>query len=167
MPRRSRSLTPADVAKIVALTAESADRRPVYKAVEEIAAETCGFVFLTTLKYDEAAGVVARVHSSNEEAYPVGGTKPLSKITHSHSAMAQGEIFLAKDRAAIKEAFFDHELIFSLGATALLNAPIRFGGRRLGTLNFSGEENRYGPEEIANAKILAGLLIPCLLAETA
>lgn len=39
-------------------------------------------------------------------------------------------------------------------------------GRRLGTLNFCGEEGTYGPIEIRNAKILAGMLVPCLLRET-
>jgi len=167
MPTQTRSLTANDVGAIVALTAAEAERQTIYRAVETLAAETCGFVFLTTLKYDEAAQAVVRLHSSNPAAYPVGGSKPLSKITASHTAMDSGEVFLAGTRAAVQEAFFDHELIFSLGSTAIMNAPIRFGGRRLGTLNFCGEEHMYGPAEIRTAKILAGLLIPCLLRETA
>jgi GAF domain-containing protein len=138
----------------------------VYKAVEKLAAESVGFVFLTTLRYNEAEACVERLHSSNETAYPIGGRKPLSKITASHSAMHAGDVFLAPDRAAVKAAFFDHDLIFSLGATAILNAPIRVGGRRLGTLNFCGVEGAYGAREVAIAKILAGLLTPCLLLET-
>ena len=165
MPAKTRDVTLDDVAAIVAMTAAERDRMQVYRAVERIAAETVGFVFLTTLKYNEAEACVERLHSSNEKAYPVGGRKPLSKITASHKAMDDGEVFLAATRAAVKEAFFDHELIFALGSTAILNAPIRFGTRRLGTLNFCGEEGKYGPGEVRNAKILAGLLIPCLLAE--
>ncbi|MGL4325174.1 MAG: hypothetical protein ACRCTD_14135 [Beijerinckiaceae bacterium] len=167
MPQKIRDITVSDVAAVIALTKAEPDRAKIYKAIESVAAETCGFVFLTTLKYNEAEQVVERLHSSNETAYPLGGKKPLSKITASHSAMESGDVFLAADRAAVKQAFFDHELIFSLGSTAILNAPIRCAGRRLGTLNFCGEEGRYGPDEIANAKILAGLLIPCLLQEMA
>ena len=167
MPKRSRPLTVDDVAAIVALTGGATDRPSIYKAVEAIAAETCGFVFLTTLRSDETAGVVRRLHSSNEDAYPLAGTKPLSKITKSSQTLAAGEVFLAGTREAVKEAFFDHELIFSLGSSAIMNAPIRHAGRRLGTLNFCGEEGQYGPDEIATAKVLAGLLIPCLLAEEA
>jgi hypothetical protein len=167
MPKRSRPLTLDDVGSILALTSAEADRQVIYKAVEAIAAETCGFVFLTTLKYDEAEQVVERLHSSNVEAYPVGGRKPLSKIAASHGAMASGDVFLAGTRAAVKEAFFDHELIFALGSTAILNAPIRQAGRRLGTLNLCGEEGMYGPAEIRTAQILAGLLIPTLLLEVA
>ena len=64
----------------------------------------------------------------------------------------------------MRKAFFDHELIFSLGITAILNVPIRHGGRRLGTINLCGEEGMYGQAEIARGKILAGLLVPALLA---
>jgi hypothetical protein len=166
MPQRSRDITLDDIATVTALTGAEADRARVYKMVERIAAETVGFVFLTTLRYNEAEACVERLHSSNAQAYPVGGKKPLSKVTASHQALGAGEVFLAPTRAAVKEAFFDHDLIFSLGSTAILNAPIRMGGRRLGTLNFCGEEGRYGDMEVRNARVLAGLLIPCLIKET-
>ena len=167
MPKKIRPLTVDDVGSIVALTGAQTDRQVIYKAAEAITAETCGFVFLTTLKYNEAEQIVERLHSSNVDTYPLGGRKPLSKITASHQAMASGEVFLAGTRAAVKEAFFDHELIFSLGSTAIMNAPIRHAGRRLGTLNLCGEEGMYGPAEIRTAQILAGLLIPTLLLEVA
>ncbi|MBI3506566.1 MAG: hypothetical protein HY059_17140 [Proteobacteria bacterium] len=165
MPKKSRALTIEDIAEIVALTAAQADRQLVYKAVEKAAAETCGWVLLTTLRYDEGQQAVVRVHSSNEQAYPIGGKKPLSKIKKSHEQMNSGEVFIAPARAEVKETFFDHELIFSLGITAILNSPIHVAGRRLGTLNFCGEEGMYGAVEIRNAKILAGLLVPCLMQE--
>ena len=165
MPKKIRPLTVDDVGSIVALTAAGADRQVIYKAVEAITAETCGFVFLTTLKYNEAEQAVERLHSSKVEAYPLGGRKPFSKITASHGAMASGKVFLAGTREAVKEAFFDHELIFALGSTAILNAPIRHAGRRLGTLNLCGEEGMYGPPEVRTAQILAGLLVPSLLLE--
>jgi hypothetical protein len=165
MPTKSRALTNADIASLIALSNEQPDRQVIYKAVEKIAAGTCGWVLLTTLKYVEAEQVVERLHSSDEKAYPIGGKKPLNKITTSHGAMDQGEVFLAATKADVKHAFFDHELIFSLGISAILNAPIRYAGRRLGTLNFCGLEGTYGPAEIQNAKILAGLLVPSLLHE--
>ena len=64
----------------------------------------------------------------------------------------------------MRHTFPDHDLIFSLGAGAVLNAPIRHEGRRLGTMNCCGVANGYGAQEVENAKILAGLLIPLLLA---
>ena len=165
MPTRIRQLNTADVARIIGMTNEQTSRQAIYRAVETIASEACGWVLLTTLKYNEAEQVVERLHSSDEKAYPVGGRKPLAKITASHGAMEQGDVFLAADKEQVKAAFFDHALIFSLGISAILNAPIRHAGRRLGTLNFCGVADTYGPDEIQSAKILAGLLVPCLMEE--
>ena len=63
----------------------------------------------------------------------------------------------------VKWAFFDHELIFSLGITAIMNVPVRHAGRRLGTLNFCGEEGMYGEREMQTGRVLSGLLVPALL----
>ena len=163
MATGKRELTLADVAAVVACSAESRQPRQVYREVERISAETMSWRLFTVLRYVEAAQAVERLYSSDEKAYPVGGRKPLDKITASHGAMEKGEVFLAGTKEEVRKAVFDHELIFSLGITAILNVPIRHAGRRLGTVNLCGEEGMYGPAEIACGKILAGLLVPPLL----
>jgi hypothetical protein len=164
MAASKRELVMQDVAAVVTLAARANDPNVIYRAIERIAAEAVGWRLFTILRYVEAARAVERVYSSDEKAYPVGGRKPLSKITASHSAMEKGEVFLAATKEAVRRAFFDHELIFSLGVTAILNVPIRYADRRLGTINLCGEEGMYGPAEVARGEILAGLLIPPLLA---
>jgi hypothetical protein len=157
-----RDLTLDDVRAVMALQGEKPERE-TFKAVERLALETCGWRLLTILKYVEKDAVVERLSSSDEKAYPLGGRKPLDKITASHGAMEHGGIFLAGTKADVKEAFFDHELIFSLGITAIMNVPIRHAGRRLGTLNFCGEEGDYHEREMQIGRVLAGLLAPALL----
>ena len=157
-----RDLSLGDISAVVALQAEKPERE-TYKAVERLAKEACGWRLLTILKYVEKDGVVERLSSSDEKAYPVGGRKPLDKITASHDAMEGGGVFLAGTKDDVRKAFFDHELIFSLGITAIMNVPIRHAGRRLGTLNFCGEEGNYGEREMQIGRILAGLLAPALL----
>ena len=163
MAAAKRELIMQDVGMIMTRSAEGADPKEVYRAVERIAADTIGWRLFTVLRYVEAAQAVERVYSSDEKAYPVGGRKPLDKITASHGAMERGEVFLAATKEDVRKAFFDHELIFSLGVTAILNVPIRHASRRLGTINLCGEEGMYGPAEIARGKILAGLLVATLL----
>ena len=158
-----RELTVEDVAHLLALTADSADAQPVYRAAQRIAAETIGWRLFTILRYVERDQAVERLHSSDAVSYPVGGRKPLGKIAASHGAMDKGEVFLAATKEDVREAFFDHELIFSLGISAILSVPIRHAGRRLGTVNLCGEEGMYGPPEIVRGKVLAGLLAPVLL----
>lgn len=161
--KTKRGLEMADVAALTQRTADGADVRDIYREVERIAAETVGWRLFTVLRYLEAEGAVERLYSSDEKAYPVGGRKPLDKITVSHGAMEKGEVFLAATREEVRAAFFDHELIFSLGISAILNVPIRYASRRLGSLNLCGEEGMYGPAEIASAKMLAGLMVPALI----
>ena len=161
--KTKRGLEMADVAALTQRTADGADARELYREVERIAAETVGWRLFTILRYLEAEHAVERLYSSDEKAYPVGGRKPLDKITVSHGAMEKGEVFLAATREEVRAAFFDHELIFSLGISAILNVPIRYRARRLGTLNLCGEEGMYGPAEIASAKMLAGLMVPALI----
>jgi hypothetical protein len=163
MLKTKRGLEMADVATLTQRTADGADVREIYREVERIAAETVGWRLFTILRYLEAERAVERLYSSDEKAYPVGGRKPLDKITVSHGAMEKGEVFLAATREEVRAAFFDHELIFSLGVSAILNVPIRYASRRLGTLNLCGEEGMYGPAEIASAKMLAGLMVPALI----
>ena len=98
MPATKRELTMADVAEVIALTTERPDARDAYRAIERIAAETVGWRLFTILRYVEAAEAVERLYSSDEKAYPVGGRKPLDKITASHGAMDKGEVFLAADQ---------------------------------------------------------------------
>jgi GAF domain-containing protein len=157
-----RDLSIEDVAHLIALAGTSADPGPLYWAVQRIAAETIGWRLFTILRHVEADQAVERLHSSDVEAYPVGGRKPLAKIGASHAALQKGEAVLAATKEDVQRAFFDHELIFSLGITAILNVPIRHAGRHLGTLNLCGEEGMYGAADIARAKVLAGLLVPVL-----
>jgi len=157
-----RDLSIEDVAHLIALAGTSADPGPLYRTVQRIAAETIGWRLFTILRHVEADQAVERLHSSDVEAYPVGGRKPLAKIGASHAALEKGEAVLAATKEDVQRAFFDHELIFSLGITAILNVPIRHAGRHLGTLNLCGEEGMYGAADIARAKVLAGLLVPAL-----
>jgi GAF domain-containing protein len=157
-----RDLTFDDVRAVMALAAEKPDRE-TYKAVERLAKETCGWRLLTILKYVEKDAVVSRLSSSDEKSYPIGGTKPLEKLTENHAILERGDVALAANRADVKRMFFDHELIFSLGITAIMNVPVRHAGRRLGTLNFCGEEGMYGEREKQIGRVLAGLLAPAIL----
>ena len=159
-----RELSIEDVGHLLSLAAESLDPRSVYRATQRLAAETIGWRLFTILRHLEADQAVERLHSSDAAAYPVGGRKPLAKLTASHATLKNGEAFLAATQAEVRRDFFDHELIFSLGVSAILNVPIRHAGRHLGTVNLCGEEGMYGAAEIARGKVLAGLLAPVLLA---
>lgn len=161
-PRPALRLT--DIVAVMKIAADASDPLVLYRATDELAQRTIGHKLFTVLKFVEATQEVERLYSSDLKAYPIGGRKQLATINKDHGAVARGEVFLAKDADAVRATFPDHALIFSLGIGAILNAPIRHGGLRLGTLNLSHEANWFGPSEIENAMIIASLLVPTLQA---
>jgi hypothetical protein len=64
----------------------------------------------------------------------------------------------------VQQAFADYELIFSLGIGAIMNVPIRFRGRSLGTMNICSEAGWFSETDRAPGRLLASLLVPPLLA---
>lgn len=162
--RTGEALRLADVAAVMKVSADAPDPLALYQATDELAQRVIGHKLFTVLKFIEATQEVERLYSSDLKAYPIGGRKQLATINKDHGAVARGEVFLAKDADAVRATFPDHALIFSLGIGSILNAPIRHGGRRLGTLNLSHEANWFGPAEIESAAIIADLLVPTLLA---
>ncbi len=162
-----RRLTASDIASLLALQAECADAATVFAAAANLAAACCGELrLITVLRYREAEALVERVYSS-EPAYSIGGTKPLAQFPLNHAAMSQGQIFHAATAAEVKAAFADHERLFAMGITAILNSPIRHAGRRLGTLNLCGRDGQFGRSEIDAARTIAASLAPSLLAPAA
>jgi GAF domain-containing protein len=107
---------------------------------------------------------VERVYSSNPTAYPVTGRKPKGGTEWGAKVLDRGETFLAATADEVRRVFADYELIFSLGIGAILNVPIRFRGQSLGTLNLCNEANWFRDEDFATGRVLAGLLVPPLLA---
>lgn len=162
MPASPSDLDLEALARIATATAAGTPDQ-LMGVVADVAQAACGFVMLTVLAYDEAAGEVVRRYSS-DPAYPVGGRKRLGLYPENHAAMARDGYFLAANRADVERAYADHQRLAALGIGAILNAPIRHAGRRLGSLNLSGREKQYGAREVAYACTLAGLLVPCLLA---
>ena len=140
------------------------DPSAVFAAAARLAAECCGgYRLLTVLRYHEAAAEVERIYSS-DPAYPLGGRKRLNDFPSNHAAMAQGEVFLAATKAEVAASYADHERLFQMGITSILNAPIRHAGRRLATLNLCGRELQFDPGHIAAARTIAAVLAPSLLA---
>jgi GAF domain-containing protein len=164
MATRRRPLTVGDFAAVATVTAKEPDPEAVFRAVESLARKAIGHRLFTVMRLYAEAEEVERIFSSRPDAYPVGGRKPKGGTPWGRQVLDRGEIFLAATPEAVQRAFADYELIFSLGIGAILNAPIRFRGRSLGTLNLCHEAGWFGDADAAPARLLAGLLVPSLLA---
>ncbi|MBP2563435.1 GAF domain-containing protein [Neorhizobium galegae] len=133
----------------------------LYKALEKYLASTIGFGLFTLLYRD--GDEVARVYSTNETAYPVFGRKHMGPTPWGEKVIDRQEAFLGPDPEAIIWAFYDHELIFSLGLGAVINIPVVYNGETIGTMNLLDKSGGYTEQHLQEAQALAPLLIPAYL----
>ncbi|MEJ0078758.1 MAG: GAF domain-containing protein [Alphaproteobacteria bacterium] len=145
------------------IAASSAEARVVYAIVDELAQRTIGHRLFTVMRYLPETVEVERLYSSNASAYPLGGRKPKQGTPWGDAVLDRGEVFIAADADGVRAAFSDHALLSDLGISAIMNIPIRFRGRVLGTMNLSHEAEHFTSEMIAPGRILAALLVPLLL----
>ena len=66
----------------------------------------------------------------------------------------------------LRHVFSDHELIASLGCESVLNMPVRWRGRTLGSLNLLHEAGWYGEDDVAACLPFAQLALPALLTQS-
>ena len=69
-------------------------------------------------------------------------------------------------RTTIRWAFYDWELILSLGCESCLNMPVRWRGQTLGTLNLLHAAGHYTEADLPGVALLAHLALPALMTIT-
>ena len=164
MTRATHPLTIEDIAAVQAVTAEAADPRQILIAVEALAKKTLGYKGSTMFRYVPGTGEVERIHSSNLQAYPIGGRKQVTAYPVNQAVLARGEIYVADGADDVRGTYKDFEKIFALGVTSIMNVPVRQGGRNLGAMNVFGEAGQFDAAAKAKARVIAALMVPALLA---
>ena len=157
------ALTLADIAAVTEATANAREPDAVFRAVEALARKAIGFRLFTVMRLHAETQEVERLYSSLPDAYPVSGRKPKQGTPWGEQVLDRGEIFIANSPEAVERAFADYQLIFSLGIGAIMNVPIRWSGRSLGTMNICGEAGWFTDADREPGKLIASLLVPALL----
>src|SRR6266853_2023945 len=107
------------------------------------------------------ATVAAAVRTSGEpEAYPVGGRKPVPPTPWARRLFEERQPYIGYTADDIREVFFDHALIASLGCASVLNLPVVHDGRTLGVLNLLHEARWYGEDDVPLGQVFAALAVP-------
>jgi transcriptional regulator with GAF, ATPase, and Fis domain len=158
-----RALTLADLEAAAEIAASAAAPDAVFRAVEDLVRQVIGFRLFTVMRLHAATQEVERLYSSLPEAYPVSGRKPKHGTPWGARVLDRGEIFVANSPDEVRAAFADHELIFSLGIGAIMNVPVRFRGRSLGTMNICSEAGWFTEADHTPGRLIASLLVPALL----
>jgi GAF domain-containing protein len=165
MSDRTRVLTIDDLSKLTALLASAHEPQELYVAVDALVQEVIGHRLFTIMRVHEATKEVERVHSSNTAAYPVGGRKQKRGTPWGRVVLDKGEVFVARTPDEVRAAFDDHVLILGLGVGSIMNVPIGYRGRRLGTMNIAHEAGWFRDQDAAVGQLMAPLLVPALLVD--
>ena len=106
---------------------------------------------------------VERLHSTNPEAYAVGGRKPVLENAYRKQMFGEGRPFLGRKPSDFAPYFPDHEFIVSLGLGSVINLPLSFDGTPLGSVNILDREEAYDESHVDIALAIARMVIPALL----
>lgn len=143
----------------------AADDQPQasFVALDHALAEAIGHKLFTILVVNLDADENQRCYSSQPVAYPVGGAKKIVRDSESaRTVIFGGRCKINRNYAELSAAFYDHELIRSLGCESSINVPVRWNGRTLGMLNLLHESEWYGEADIPTLSLFAALAVPSI-----
>jgi hypothetical protein len=133
-----------------------------FAALDAALGAVLGHKLFTILKVHAERRESERLYTSQPAAYPVGGRKPLNPTAWSRQVLDERRAYIGRTAEDIRAHFFDHELIASLGCASILNVPVVWDGRVLGTLNLLHEAHWYTEADVPIGLTFAGLAVPAL-----
>jgi transcriptional regulator with GAF, ATPase, and Fis domain len=163
---RDTDLVP-HVTRVTEALAEPGQPRALFAALDRALGATLGHRLFTVLRYHPDAQESERLYTSQGAAYPVGGRKAVRPTPSTARVFGERRPYIGRTAADIRACFPDAELIFSLGCESVLNLPVVFDGRVLGTVNLLHEAQWYDDADLPAGLIFAGVAIPGFLRASA
>jgi len=137
--------------------------QPIFDAVVRFCAAHFGFKLLTILRHLPDTGEIERVYSSNLEAYPIGGRKPMGGTPWGDVVLKGGKAWLGNGAADMRWAYPDAEKSLAMGRESSFCAPVRFAGETLGVLNLSAARDSYDFADAPYLQTVSAFLMQALL----
>lgn len=140
------SLDPSNLDLLVDASRRGDQPGRIFDAVQAVAAKAIGYKLFTIMLFDAERFEVERLYTNMPSVYPVGGRKKKAATAWGAHTLASMKVFRATNSEGIRQMFDDHETLAGLGIGSILNIPIAYDGRCVGTMNLSHEEGWYRPE---------------------
>jgi hypothetical protein len=157
-----RKLQAEDLGALAAALRSPKQPLTICHALERLSGETIGHRLFTVMHFDSDRSEVQRIHTSLPAVYPVGGRKQKKATAWADHVLTDMKVFRGSEPADIVSAFDDHQTILGLGLGSVLNIPVVFNGRCVGTMNLLHQAGWYGPEDEPIGLLLGTFLIPVL-----
>jgi hypothetical protein len=132
---------------------------PLFQAIDRALEQTVGHKLFTLLYIAPDGKRVKRLYTNKPKEYPVGGFKPVTESDWHKHVIGGRRAWIGYDYEDVKWAFFDHELIRSLGCESAINVPVVYAGRVLGTMNLLDAAGHYKEADTAAIEPYTALLI--------
>jgi len=150
-------------AVVHASAASPFDPAALCQAVDAFAQPVLRQSLCTVNRLDPVQLRLTRIYSSNPAAYPPGGSKDKRGTPWGQQVLMERRPFVGEGPQAIRAAFDDHEAIARLQLRSVVNVPVVFEQRCLGTLNLLMQSDTVDPGQLEFAQLLALLLLPALM----
>ena len=157
-----RGLRLADLAALAKALQIAERPGDIYQAVEQLCGEVIGHRLFTIMRVVDGSDV-ERVHTSMPAIYSVGGRKRKAQTQWADHVLREMKPFRASCPEEIRATFDDHQTILDLGIGSILNIPIVFQRRCVGTMNLCHNAGWYRQEDESAGVLLAVFLVPALL----
>lgn len=152
----------ASLAALAAVSRSPQASSALFAAASDCAQQVIGHRLCTVMRFHPDEFALERLFTSAGAEYPVGGRKSKRGLPWSELVLVRGEQYVGRDAAALRWAFEEHEKLAGMGLGAVINTPVLYGGRCLGTFNILDAESRFSDEDTAAAAIIAQFLVPAL-----
>jgi hypothetical protein len=149
---------------VSAALTQAGQPEPLFRALDRALGAVLGHKLFTLLAYHPDAAESERCYTNQPVAYPVGGRKPVTPSPWMERLFRDHIPYIGRTADDIRAVFFDHELILSLGCASVLNVPVVWNGRTLGTINLLHEAGWYDESDVPIGQVFAALALPGFLA---
>jgi GAF domain-containing protein len=126
----------------------------LFRAIEEVATRRLDAGLVTMMRHDAVESTVWRLHSSNPQAYPVGGKKAKRDTAWGRKVLTEHRVLVSAGDAGLRESFDDHATIIGLGLHSCVNVPLVSEGKCIGTMNISRAQAEWSDDEVALVRAL-------------
>lgn len=157
-PVAIRPLVLADLAMLSNVSREAGQSARLFDAVYRLASEVIGCRLFTIMSFDATRFEVERLFSNRHDLYPPSGRKKKAGSAWGDQVLTRSTPFLGTDRDAIRMNFDDHQTLFDMGLGSILNIPVAYDGRCVGTMNLTHEEGWYDTEKMDRGLTIAAYL---------
>ena len=148
------------LAAVAAVGTMPGQPQALFAALDAAMGAVLGHRLFTMMRYHAVSGESERIYTTHPREYPVGGRKMLNVTPWAERVLKRQQPYLGRTPTDVQSVFFDHALIASLGCGSVLNLPVVWNGRTLGTINLLHEARWYGEEDVPLGQVFAALAVP-------